>query len=176
MPPLFPSGFNKMAQRAGKGIDAPLDDNGQTLLHVSAGKGDAEAVARLLKLGANPRQLDIIGQTPLYAAVASHNIDVVKLLVDKGASFRIEDDTGNTPLLWALAKKAEPAFLEQLRELGVDLEFRGRDGRGPLQAAAAANSPDVISYLLKKIRRSMRLMPGAGRRCIWPSRTARMTP
>lgn len=149
MPPFFPSGFNKTAQRSGKGVDAPVDDQGQTLLHVSVKNGDAEAVARLLQLGANPRQLDMEGRTPLFDAVASKDIALVKLLVDKGASFRIEDDAGNTPLLWAILQKADVPFLEQLQELGMELDFQGKNGHGALQAAAAANSPDVIGYLLK---------------------------
>ncbi len=148
VPPPQKSEFNKMSQRAGKGIDTPLDEAGHTLLHVSALKGDVAAVERLLQLGANPRQLDINGHTPLFSAVATQNIALVKLLVDKGASFNVEDDNGQTPLQHAIDRKADVAFLGQLRDLGMNLDFHGKSGRGALHAAAAAGNLEVLDYLI----------------------------
>jgi len=147
--PFFPSDFNKQAQRAGKNIDAPVNEGGLTLLHVSAQNGDNTAVTRLLKLGANPLQRDINGQTPLYAALAARNLDAVKLLLEAGARFNDEDDAATTPLHWAIGRKADAAFLEQLRALGAAIETPDSKGRTALQAAAAANNTDVIAWLLK---------------------------
>ena len=149
MPPFFSSGFNKSSHRAGKDIDAPLNEAGQTLLHASARNGDEVAVARLLKLGANPRQTDNNGQTPLHAAAIAHDLAAIKLLLEHGARFTDEDASGITPLQWAVITHADVAFLEQVRELGVSLDQPGSNARELIHAAAASNNTEVLTWLLK---------------------------
>ena len=150
MPPFFSSGFNKSsAHRPGKDIDAPLNEAGQTMLHASAQNGDEVAVARLLRLGANPRQTDNSGQTPLHAAAIAQDLAAIKLLLEHGARFTDEDAAGITPLQWAVIKQADVAFLEQLRDLGVSLDQPGSNRRELLHAAAASNNTEVLIWLLK---------------------------
>ena len=151
MAPVSPrnSEFNRNSSRAGAVSDMPLDETGQTLLHVSVRKRDVVTVARLLKNGANPDQPDAEGQSPLFAAVATRDIVLVRMLTEKGARFRTEDNAGFTPLSWAIKNNADPAFLEELRTLGADLNFRSKNGQGALQAAAAVDNTDILGYLLK---------------------------
>ncbi len=153
MPPFVPPymSFNKAAQRAGKGVDAPADNDGHTLLQLAIRNNDTAAAERLItKLGANPNQLDGDGHTPLYDALAAGNLQIATLLVDKGATFRMEDDLGRTPLMWAIERGATPPFIEQLRELGLTLDQENKAQRNALHAAAAANNVDVLDYLLRQ--------------------------
>ena len=46
-------------------------ENCFTLLHAAAYHGNGEAIAALLKLGADPNQTDSNGQTPLHLAMRS---------------------------------------------------------------------------------------------------------
>ena len=147
--PPHRSDFNIASQRAGKGIDSPLDAAGHTALHMSVKKGDIAAVTRLLRLNANPHHPDKQGQTPLFEALTQHNIDMVKALLDGGATFRMEDDARRTPLMWAIEQNCDTRFLKQLVNLGCDLGLQSKSGRTPLHVAAAANRPQIVEYLIK---------------------------
>lgn len=146
----FPSdAFSKAAQRAGKGVDAPADEKGHTLLQLAIRNGDTVAAERLINLGANPKQLDVDGHTPVFDAMAAGNARVLALLLQKGGSFRAEDDDGRTPLMWAIQNNASIAFLEEARQLGLPFDQVNKKGRGAIHAAAAADRVDFLDYLLR---------------------------
>lgn len=53
-----------------------------TALHVAAAHGQAEAVERLIQLGANPLSKDLYDHTPWYAAHKHHHDDAARILKD----------------------------------------------------------------------------------------------
>jgi ankyrin repeat protein len=66
-----------------------LDENGLSLLHKAAGKGDVEEIENLLGYGAD---IDIItdgGYTPLFFAASQGKFDAVKVLLEAGADATI---------------------------------------------------------------------------------------
>jgi hypothetical protein len=55
------------------------------LMHCAAAKGETQAMARLLELGANVNRLDGIGATPAHAAVFGRNLESFRWLFARGA-------------------------------------------------------------------------------------------
>lgn len=142
------SSFNKAAPLSGKGINAPMDAEGRTALHISAEKGDIDSVAALLKRRANPHQPDKQGQTPIYAAIKAQNIVLVRLLLEGGATFQVDDQQKRTPLMWAIEQGCSVAFLKNLTALGLPLALQSSTGCSGLHTATALGRFDIIDYLI----------------------------
>lgn len=70
----------------------------------AAGKGDTNAVKKLLEQGASVKVKDPDGRTPLTEAVWGNHIVIVKLLLDKGADPNDRKNDGATPLSIATGK------------------------------------------------------------------------
>lgn len=68
---------------AGADVDAPLNDDGQTPLHVAVRARQAGVVAALVAVGARRTAIDVSGRTPLGLCVADFPADLVALLVAK---------------------------------------------------------------------------------------------
>lgn len=70
------------------------DERGLTLLHISAGRGDASAVQDLLQRGADPHLVDSrMGASPLHLAAQSGSVEVAKLLLAAGAFLNLQAPT-----------------------------------------------------------------------------------
>lgn len=142
--------FNNPAHIKRSGINSPIDKNGRAALHINVAEGDMGTVTRLLKLPVDLNQKDNAGQSPLYTAIATKNMAMVKVLLDNGAHFRINDNAGRTPLMWAIEQGCDPAFLEQLRQLGCPINAKSKtDQRTALHTAAALNLPEIVDYLVR---------------------------
>jgi ankyrin repeat protein len=81
-------------------IDA-RDDDGSTLLHCAAWKGQDAAAALLLKRGASvtaENDNDHYGGTPLHAAAHANNKTIAAMLLEHGADPSALSRLGRTPL------------------------------------------------------------------------------
>lgn len=70
----------------------------------AAGRGDTNAVKKLLEQGASVKVKDPDGRTPLTEAVWGNHIATVKLLIEKGADPNARKNDGATPLSIATGK------------------------------------------------------------------------
>lgn len=77
------------------------DSRGSTPLIIAAYYDHSEAVAFLLKAGAETELKDNLGQTALMGASFKGHTKIVKLLLKKGASVSTETDSGSTALTYA---------------------------------------------------------------------------
>jgi ankyrin repeat protein len=135
----------------------------QSLLDVSAGEGNAEAVSVLMARGAKSNERDNrTGMTPIQIAAASGHANIVELFanrykVDAGAAF----DDANTRnltsaryylgayLAGAALQGDEPSGLERVvRYSPTVFHAAYRDGTSYLGYAVAANKTRVLLYLL----------------------------
>lgn len=72
------------------------DDDGMSLIHWAADRGDVMMVATLLKLGVDVNQTDDEGQTALHFAASCGHLEVTRLLLDKNADPSVSDKDGLT--------------------------------------------------------------------------------
>jgi ankyrin repeat protein len=116
----------------------------------------AETIAFLISVGADPNAVDRSGVTPLHRAVRTRSLAAVQALIDGGADVRRPNKSGSTPLHLAVQTTGKGgsgsprAHEQQAAIVGLLLE-RGaratdRDGRGRT-VHQAANS-ESIRHLL----------------------------
>lgn len=98
---------------------------GQSLLHIAALRNDAEMVAFLLALKADPAITDSAGDTPMAAAVSALCLDAARSLASSGAPLFAKNHAGKTP--WDLAVASGP---DALRALITPETAAQRDGSG----------------------------------------------
>ncbi len=138
----------KPRRNTGKGINAPLDQNGHTALHLALLKGDFDGLQKLLRIGANPNQPDYNGQTPLYTAISARDTRAIETLLEKNATFRTRDGDGLSPFEWALQEGADIGFLDYLQSLGARPESHPDNKRTALHVAIEKSRNDLIPYLV----------------------------
>jgi ankyrin repeat protein len=78
------------------------DSGGDSLLHITAARGDNEAVLLLLNAGMDPNILGDMGYTPLHEAADNKHWETANILISHGARADAVNEFGNTPDLSAL--------------------------------------------------------------------------
>lgn len=75
-----------------------VDKDGKTALHISAIKGNFQAVQLLLDFGADPRLRDKVNRTATHWAAESDHHEVVLLLLESGSTGFEKDTDGKCPI------------------------------------------------------------------------------
>src|SRR4030095_15153015 len=91
------------------GLIGARDSDGSTALHCATWKGHEEAVAFLLKAGADihaDHDNDHWGTTALHAAAHANQSKIAQRLIDAGADVNAKDREGRTPLFHTTFHKA----------------------------------------------------------------------
>ena len=122
-----------------KTIDAALID--------AAGKGDLEAVKRLLAQGASVKATDGVGRTALIAAAYGDHVDVARALIAAGADVNTQDNTQQSAYLIPTADGGL-AMLRLTLANGADVHsLDSYNGTGLIRAADRGHV-DIIQELL----------------------------
>ncbi|KAJ3105730.1 hypothetical protein HK100_003827 [Physocladia obscura] len=139
-----------------------VDENGLTLLHHYAIKGDAKGVRRALKYGAEVDFACNAGWTPLHEGVSKGAVEIVEVLCQYGANVNAVASSGTsgllvsgiTPLMDAAAVCCSNA-VRILLEFGANAEFADSSGKraidyvpvGTADVAANLDIEEVIKLL-----------------------------
>ena len=136
---------------AGAAVDVPGADGVSPLMWAARQSRSAEAVAFLLRNGADPNRVDKAGRTALVHLASSHrDADLgaaEALLSSKADPDFVDGKTGQTPLMIAIAASNTP--LVELLAARADLGRRSRaGGHTALMFAVAENRLDAVLLLL----------------------------
>jgi uncharacterized protein len=118
---------------------APLEGRnkaiiGSTALMAATLGGHAEAVTRLIELGANVNAVNRKGEPPLAVTVSRGYEDIAQALLAHGASVDANDREWSTPLLKAV-EQCNSNMLKLLLNAGADADIANMHGRTARQAA-----------------------------------------
>ena len=121
-------------------------------LHEAARRGDATAVAALLKSGAEAAGISDKGYTPLHWAATGGHVAVMKALLTAGADVAAEGSWYGfcgfgPPLHWATRGGSADA-VKTLLAVGADVDVRASDGCTALHNAGTSGSADAVKALL----------------------------
>lgn len=132
------------------GVDG-MDRRGFTALDWAARTGRTDAIAELVRAGADPDLHDSgpNGWTPLLHAVHKGELGSVRALLAAGAAPDSRGDNELTPLMLAAAQ-GETEIVEELLKAGADPRLRGPIGWSALEQAVANGQPAVVDALLRK--------------------------
>jgi hemoglobin len=137
--------------------------SGRTLLHFAAGAGCFQAVALLLRLGADPNIRDRGGHTPLYCVAnecaSEAGPGIVRLLVGAGGDVgACGGVTRATPLHMA-ARRGSVGIASALLDCGAAIEAEDSKGCTPLQRAINCRR-NLVAQLLTERRARLIAKPG----------------
>lgn len=110
---------------------------------------DAQAVANIIKEGADINAQDSNGRTPLMIATRRNDAATAKILIDAGADVNIQDHIKDTPFLYAGAE----GYLEILKltiDAGADPKITNRYGGTALIPASEHGYVEVVEELLTR--------------------------
>lgn len=116
----------------------------ESALRVASNHGRFDAVAALLKAGADPAELE---WTPLMRAVALGSLADVQKQLDQGADLAARDFWNRTPWLLSL-QTGDMAKAKLLLAAGADRGARGRCGKVPLMYPITGGHVEMLRWLL----------------------------
>ena len=88
---LFPAEMGKKVVKLNS-----KDSDGDTPLHIMAGRNDKDAVERLVEAGANIDATGDMGETPLHVALRTESIRSIEALLFSGARTNIKNEFGES--------------------------------------------------------------------------------
>jgi ankyrin repeat protein len=127
------------------------DAHGFTALDWAARTGRAEAIAELIRAGADAELHDSgpNGWTPMLHAVHKDQLGSVRALLAADADVNGRGDNGLTPLMLAAAQ-GETEIVEELLQAGANPRLHGPIRWTALEQAVANGHPKVVDALLRK--------------------------
>jgi ankyrin repeat protein len=151
-------------------VDDHGGDDGQTLLHIAASKGQTAVVELLLERGANLSARSHDGGTVLhYVALGGRGrTTCLETLLRKGLDVNVTDDEGETPLHWGLDTGLMQAKVLLLH--GADMDATNNQGESVLQMAKTYEERHVSGWKPREVSRGSGLT-----RIWWPSEASRLT-
>ncbi|MDB6020326.1 MAG: ankyrin repeat protein 50 isoform, partial [Pedosphaera sp.] len=130
-------------------VDQPSPNEGDapTALLAAVRKGQASAVASLVKCGANVNRANRYRVTPLFEAARKGNAAIVKTLLDAHADVRFRNLSGQTPIFAVVLSSHSVEVAKLLLEFGADPNLRDSSGETPLILAEENHSDQILQAL-----------------------------
>ena len=123
---------------------------GASALFISAEKGFANVVNKLLRLGAHVNTSDTQGHCALYAAAWEGRTEIVKMITDRRQiNLNILSNSGLTPMCVA-AYRGHADVTRLLAERGADVNHAGPNGVTPLWVVSRENDLRIAKILVEE--------------------------
>ena len=124
--------------------------DGSTPLQWAVHKGDAAAVKRLLRAGADVSESNDYGATPMLLAAETGDASILKLLLEAGADADSPNSEGQTALM-AVARTGNVEAAKLLLKHGAKVNAVEQwGGQTALMWASARRQPQMMKLLLSK--------------------------
>lgn len=135
----------------GLAVDATVDDQKRSLLHLCAQRNAHKCAEVLVEYGANVSILeDEMSATPLHFAASSGSIPVAKVLVEAGAYTNAVDDFHSTPLHYVVTTDSgKLIMLLFLLEWGANVHEVDNSDATPLHYTAQSNWVSATKVLVR---------------------------
>uniref|UniRef100_A0A1I8BJ82 Non-specific serine/threonine protein kinase n=1 Tax=Meloidogyne hapla TaxID=6305 RepID=A0A1I8BJ82_MELHA len=127
-------------------INAKLQKDGDSALHIAAIRGHLECLESLLENGAQVDLQNQSGQTALHMALSRGHVDIAILLLGKGCNSTIQDQNGDTSLHLA-AEKGLFTIAQTICQLNIPIDIQNSQGLSPLHIAARFGSIEIVRCL-----------------------------
>jgi len=88
-------------------VNATINDNGETLVHLAVWEGRMDLLTWLKERGADVNVRNKHGQTPIYGAAEYGYVEILKWLKEQGAEVNAKSNDGKTPLSVARSDEAK---------------------------------------------------------------------
>ena len=135
-----------------RGAHLLKNDYGEIALHVAAKYGSADAVKRLLDIGADLSARDLFGYTPLHKATMAARSEIVSILLDFDSDVHdSSNDRVLTPLHLAVSNKDIDTTVILLKH-GASVSAVAPEKYTPIHLAARCGSADILDKLLNYVK------------------------
>ena len=122
------------------------NDQGDTPLHLAAGRDLVEVVTALIQSDARLEVTNADMRTPLHIAASRGLNRMVAKLMEAGADGIAKDNDGDTPM-HLIAREGHIAPMRTILDAGVDVDQRNARDETPLHVAAANGQTYVVENL-----------------------------
>ena len=124
------------------------DENGHSLAHWTAKRGDATLLAWVLRRGgrADAPSKDNVGMRPLHWACTVGKVACLRLLIDYGADCDARDKQGCTPLILA-SQWGQTEAAAYLVKIGADVRLLDRQSDSALHWASYKGNLEIVGLL-----------------------------
>ena len=127
------------------------DQQGNTLLHIAAGRGNIEKIREILKYGLPIETTNDARQTPLLSAAMKYRNDaIINCLLDSGAKIATADSAGRGVL-----HVTNNSNIKILLHRGADVNWQDKDGNTPLHNICLAISRTKVKSKLSIMEESV---------------------
>ena len=132
--------------------EIPLNENGDSLLHIACQWDDAAIVRHLITdQRCNPYITNAYSNTPLHTASKHGHLGVIKVLVgNEECDLNIPDDSGNTPLHTACNYGHHSIVQHFVADQRCQINIQNRKGETPLHIATERNDLHTVKALISK--------------------------
>ncbi|KAJ5763655.1 Ankyrin repeat-containing protein [Penicillium manginii] len=130
------------------------DNDGNTILHrvMAAHFRNGNLIAKLIRLGVDPRRKNKSDQEPLHLLTQNYSIfgekaeEVVKILLDAGADLEATDDQNRTPLHHLIIGNTNKphSIIQFIEKFGADFKAIDKNGNGAMHLFMQGKPSDPI--------------------------------
>lgn len=133
-----------------EGVDLhAVNKHGETVLHVAAYLGDAEACRMVIDASAEVEAANKNNQTPLMYAAQKGNIDCLNALLKAGADVTTKDYEGCHALFYAIKSK-RLRIVDRLLESGAPVHWLNDKHESLIHIVCAHGLPSIFERLIEQ--------------------------
>lgn len=131
---------------------ARLDDvnvRGQSALYIAMSRRSLASAQVLLNRGARLSDKNTSANDMLALAIRTGDVPLIDVVIRRGGNVRELERQKGFSLVWLTPPTVNVDLLRLLVRHGMDVNFRGNDGRTPLMYAAQAGRSEIVKLMLE---------------------------